>query len=296
MRIQSRPEPWRCASDWRRKADSLLPRLSSVRNGGNFQGGALSVSVVVITKNEADAIERCLRSVDWADEVIVLDSGSTDRTVEISQKLGARVSVTADWPGFGPQKNRALSQAAGDWILSLDADEWVTPELRDEILNVISDPDGAVAFRVPRLSSFCGRFMRHSGWWPDHVTRLFRRGAARFSEDIVHERVVADGPQGALRVPLLHESFVDLEEVIAKMDSYSTASARMLHERGRRAGLGTAVLHGIWAFLRTYLLHAGFLDGSHGFMLAVSNAEGTYYRYVKLRLLGQAEAERLRKG
>jgi len=152
----------------------------------------MRVSVVVITKNEADVIERCLRSVDWADEVIVLDSGSADRTVEISQRLGARVSVTADWPGFGPQKNRALEKATGDWVFSLDADEWVTPDLRDEILNAVSRPDGAVAFRVPRLSSFCGRYMRHSGWWPDYVTRLFRRGAAKFSDDVVHEHVIVD--------------------------------------------------------------------------------------------------------
>jgi len=153
----------------------------------------MNISVVIITKNEEANIERCLRSVDWADEIIVLDSGSTDRTVEISQELGARVSVTADWPGFGPQKNRALEQATGDWVLSLDADEWVTPDLREEILNVISGPEGAVGFRVPRLSSFCGRFMRHSGWWPDYVTRLFRRGAAKFSDDVVHERVIAEG-------------------------------------------------------------------------------------------------------
>src|SRR6185503_9094465 len=124
-----------------------------------LRGRGMSVSVVVITKNEAAAIERCLRSVAWADEIVVVDSGSSDRTVEISQKLGARVSVTADGPGFGPQKNRALAQATGDWVLSLDADEWVTPDLRDEILTVISRPDGVVAFRIPRLSSFCGRFI-----------------------------------------------------------------------------------------------------------------------------------------
>jgi len=159
----------------------------------------MNISVVIITKNEEANIERCLRSVDWANEVIVLDSGSTDRTIEISQKLGARVSVTADWPGFGPQKNRALERATGEWVMSLDADEWVTPDLRDEILNVISRPNGAMAFRVPRLSSFCGRFMRHSGWWPDYVTRLFRRGAARFSDDVVHERVIAGGKTGTLR-------------------------------------------------------------------------------------------------
>jgi glycosyltransferase involved in cell wall biosynthesis len=245
----------------------------------------MSISVVVITKNEADAIERCLRSVGWADEVIVLDSGSTDRTVEISQKMGARVSVTADWPGFGPQKNRALAQATGDWVLSLDADEWVTQDLRDEILRTISNPDGTLAFRVPRLSSFCGRSMRHSGWWPDYVTRLFRRGAARFSDDVVHERVIVEGKTGTLCEPIMHDTFVDLDELLQKMNNYSSLAAQEMRRGGRRVGLAGAVLRGLWAFIRTYFLRGGFLDGREGFMLAVATAEGTYYRYAKLMLL-----------
>lgn len=245
----------------------------------------MSVSVVVITKNEAGAIERCLRSVDWAEEVILLDCGSTDRTVEISQKLGARVSVTEDWPGFGPQKNRALEQATGDWVLSLDADEWVTPDLRDEIMNVISRPDGALAFRFPRLSSFCGQFMRHSGWWPDYVTRLFRRGAARFSDDVVHERVIVEGKVGTLREPIMHETYVDLDEMLQKMNSYSSLTAQKMRHGGRKAGLAGAILRGLWAFIRTYFLRGGILDGREGFMLAVAIAEGTYYRYAKLMLL-----------
>ena len=245
----------------------------------------MSVSVVVISKNEEASIERCLRSVDWADEVIVLDSGSTDRTVEIAQNLGARVSVTADWPGFGPQKNRALEQVTGDWVLSLDADEWATGELRDEILKVISRPDGAAAFRVPRSSSFCGRFMRHSGWWPDYVTRLFRRGSARFSDDVVHERVIVEGKTGTLNEPIMHETFVDLDELLQKLNSYSSLAAEEMHKGGRKAGLAGAILRTLWAFVRTYFLRGGFLDGREGFMLAVATAEGTYYRYAKLMLL-----------
>ena len=245
----------------------------------------MGISVVVITKNEEASIERCLRSVDWADEVIVLDSGSTDRTVEISQKLGARVSVTAYWPGFGPQKNRALERATSDWVLSLDADEWVTPDLRDEIRSVISRLDGPVAFRVPRLSSFCGRFMRHSGWWPDHVIRLFRRGAARFSDDVVHEHVIVEGKTGTLRAPIMHETFVDLDELLQKMNNYSSLAAQEMRHGGRKAGLAGAVLRGLWAFTRTYFFRGGFLDGREGFMLAVATAEGTYYRYAKLMLL-----------
>lgn len=245
----------------------------------------MNLSVVIITKNEEASIRRCLESVKWADEVIVLDSGSTDRTVELSQELGARVSVTADWPGFGPQKNRALGSATSDWVLSLDADEWVTAELRDEIQNVISRADGNVAFRVPRLSSFCGRFMRYSGWWPDYITRLFRRGAARFSDDVVHERVIVEGKTGTLREPIMHETFVDLDELLQKMNNYSSLAAQEMRHGGRKAGLAGAVLRGLWAFIRTYFFRGGFLDGREGFMLAVATAEGTYYRYAKLMLL-----------
>lgn len=244
----------------------------------------MTLSVVIITKNESAAIQRCLDSVKWADELIVLDSGSTDDTVSICRRFTRHV-VQTDWPGFGPQKNRALDYATGDWVLSLDADEWVTPELRDEILNTISRPNEITAFRIPRLSSFCGRFMRHSGWWPDYVVRLFRRGTARFSDDVVHEHVIAEGKTGTLQNPIMHETFVDLEELLSKMNSYSSLAAQDMHRGGRKVSLIDAVLRGGWAFIRTYFFRGGFLDGREGFMLAVATAEGTYYRYAKLMLL-----------
>jgi glycosyltransferase involved in cell wall biosynthesis len=243
----------------------------------------MTISVVIIAMNEADSIARCLQSVKWADEIIVLDSGSTDDTVRICREYTAHVHQT-DWPGFGPQKNRALERATGDWVLSLDADEWVTPALRDEIARASAQPRDFAAFRLPRLSSFCGRFMRHSGWWPDHVVRLFRRGAARFSDDAVHERVMVEGKTGTLLEPLMHETFVDLDELLAKMNNYSTLSAQDMQRAGKRTGLFMAVGRGVWAFVRTYFLRGGFLDGREGFMLAVATAEGTYYRYVKLLL------------
>jgi glycosyltransferase involved in cell wall biosynthesis len=245
----------------------------------------MRVSVTIITKNEELSIKRCLQSVSWADEVIVLDSGSTDRTVEIAREMGAKVTVSDDWPGFGPQKNRALDLATGNWIFSLDADEWVTPELGEEIRSTISGNPAFDTYRLPRSSSFCGRFMRHSGWWPDYVVRLFRRGTARFSDDIVHERTLVDGDVGTLRNPLLHETYVDLEDMQEKFNRYSTLGAQTLHKRGARGGLGKASLHGLSAFIRTYLLRRGFLDGREGFMLAVANAEVAYYKYVKLLLL-----------
>ena len=152
---------------------------------------------------------------------------------------------------------------------------------------MLAEPNGNAAFKMPRLSSYCGRFMRHSGWWPDHVTRLFQRGAARFSDDRVHERLIVDGTVGTLREPLLHESIRDLDEALVKMNAYSTASALMQLERGRKTSLACVVWHGAWTFFRTYVLRAGFLDGREGFMLAVSNAEGAYYRYLKLMLLAE---------
>ena len=238
----------------------------------------MNISVIVITKNEQASIGRCLESVNWASEIIVLDSGSTDDTVNICREYTAHVYQT-DWPGFGAQKNRALDQATGDWVLSLDADEWVTQASRTEIERVVAQPGDAAAFRLPRLSSFCGRFMRHSGWWPDHVVRLFRRSAARFSDDAVHERVIVDGKIGTLQEPLMHETFVDLDELLEKMNSYSKLSAQDMQRAGKRTGLPMAVARAAWAFVRTYFLRGGFLDGREGFMLAVATAEGTYYRY-----------------
>lgn len=248
----------------------------------------MKLSVILITMNEEDFVRTCLESVAWADEIIVIDSGSTDQTVEICRGYTDKIVLT-DWPGFGPQKNRALAMATRDWVLSIDADECITPELREEMQIVMADPGDRAAFAMPRRSSYCRRPIRHSGWWPDYVTRLFRRAQARFSDDLVHERLIVDGPVGRLRQPLLHEAFSDLEEVLDTMNRYSTAGARMMHDRKERGTLSTAMLHGLWSFIHTYIIRTGFLDGSEGFMLAVSNAEGTYYKYLKLMYLERFE-------
>lgn len=242
----------------------------------------MSLSVIIIAKNEAADIRDCLASVAWADEIVVVDAGSTDATAAICREMGARVQVSEEWPGFGPQKNRALSMATHEWVLSLDADERVAPELRAEIEGVMQQESALPAYDIPRLSSYCGRFMRHSGWYPDYVTRLFRRGSARFSDDLVHERLLVEGEVGRLRSELIHLAFDSMEEVLRKMDQYSTAGAQRMHAQGRNATLAGAVLRGWWSFMRTYFLRLGFLDGREGFMLALSNAEGTYYRYAKL--------------
>ncbi|MEO8387520.1 MAG: glycosyltransferase family 2 protein [Polaromonas sp.] len=249
-----------------------------------------SLSVIVITHNEARNIEACLRSVSFADQLAVLDSGSTDETLKIAVSLGAEVTIASEWRGFGIQKNRALAMATSEWVLSLDADERITPQLQAEILQCLAAPAFDV-YSFPRLSGYCGQYMRHSGWYPDRVTRLFRRSAARFSEDLVHERLVTSLPVGQLQSPLMHESFRNFEAVLEKVNRYSSAGAQVLRDKGKSASISKAVGHGVWAFLRTYFLRLGFLDGRMGFVLAVSNAEGTYYRYLKLWLLQRQSPE-----
>lgn len=240
----------------------------------------MTLSVIIITKNESAHISGCLQSVAWADEIIVLDSGSVDDTVDLCRAVTDKVYVT-DWQGFGIQKQRALDKATGDWVLSIDADEIVTPELKLEIQQAMhtSDMNG---FEIPRLSNYCGRAMRHGGWFPDYVLRLFRREYGRFTDHVVHERVVVEGHIGRLNTPFLHDAFVDFEEVLHKVNNYSTLGATVLYERGVRSSLPKAIMKGLWTFIRTYFLKAAFLDGQQGLMLAISNAEGAYYKYVKL--------------
>jgi glycosyltransferase involved in cell wall biosynthesis len=244
------------------------------------------LSAIIICKNEADNIAACLESIDWVDEIILLDSGSEDDTLTIAAGYPVQIQVNRDWQGFGRQKNRALALASGEWVLSLDADERVTPALRDEILQVLGEADAADVYLIPRLSAYCGRWIRHSGWQPDHVARLFRRDQAHFSDDLVHERLLYPPERGRkLRSYLEHWSFTSMEQVLDKLNRYSTAGALRLRGQGKRASLKKAVFRAFWAFVRTYVLQRGFLDGREGFMLAVSNAEGVYYKYIKLLFL-----------
>jgi glycosyltransferase involved in cell wall biosynthesis len=251
----------------------------------------MRLSVILITHNERKNIADCLASVDFADEIIVLDNASTDGTAELAQSLGANVHVTQDWPGFGLQKNRALALAKGDWILSIDADERVTPKLREEIQHTLSCAATATCFSIPRTSWFCGRFIRHSGWTPDYVDRLFKVDTACFSNDLVHEKLLHDGRSKPLKHHLLHFSHRDFSEVLLKIDRYSTASAAQAFAQGKQSTVLSSVAHGLWAFVRTYVFRAGFLDGEHGLALAIANAEGSYYRHLKLWRLKQLDQE-----
>lgn len=243
-----------------------------------------SVSAILITKNEIQNLPACLEGLSWCIEIIVVDSGSTDGSVTLARRLGARVESRPDWAGFGPQKNRALNLAQGDWVFSIDADERVTPALAEEIQSAVQCADAPDAFSLPRLSSYCGQFMRHGGWYPDRVVRLFRRGKARFSDDIVHESLQVQGRVGQLHNDLIHISYRSLEDVLEKMNRYSSAGAEKLATRGRRASLATALGKSLWAFIRTYVIRRGFLDGRLGFVLACGIAHETWYRYLKLWL------------
>lgn len=250
------------------------------------------LTVTVIAHNESANIGDCLASVRFADQVVVVDSGSTDDTVAQARALGAEVAVHADWPGFGPQKNRALQLARGPWVLSLDADERVSPELRQEIEAQLAQvgPEEAVAFEIPRLTQFCGVWIRHCGWTPDHVLRLFRRGQARFSDDLVHESVQLQLPGTRVRRlknPLLHYSYPTPGHYWRKLERYSRDWARQRHAQGRRTTMARAALSALVAFVRSYVLRLGFLDGAMGFAVCTMQAQAAFGKYFELYCLSR---------
>ncbi len=251
------------------------------------------LSVAVITKNESKNIADCLRCVGFADQLLVLDSGSTDETVEVARSFGAEVTISPDWPGFGRQKNRALDATTNDWILSIDADERVTPELALEITNALQHADAAserVAFEIPRLTQFCGVWIRHCGWTPDHVLRLFKRGEAHFSDDLVHEKVLltqADTKVVRLKNPLLHYSYPTPDHYWRKLQHYSQEWARQRHARGQTATMTRAAFAAVAAFLRSYVFRLGFLDGAMGFAVCTMQAQSAFGKYFELYCLGR---------
>ncbi|CAN5421022.1 glycosyltransferase family 2 protein [soil metagenome] len=239
-----------------------------------------TVSAIVIARNEAHQIRECLATLAWCDEIVVVDSGSTDATPQIAADCGARVTVTLDWPGFGLQKQRALDSARCDWIVSLDADERMTPAGIAELQSALrsDDFDG---YRLPRRSWFLTGFIRHSGWWPDEVLRVARRRAAHFTGHVVHERLEVSGRVRSLHEPIEHYSYPDRATVRRKIDEYSTAGAQELARRGKAGGLSPAFVHAAWSFLRTYLFKLGVLDGAAGLELASMNARTSWWKYIK---------------
>ncbi len=251
-----------------------------------------SLSLIVITRDNARTLKRCLDSADFVDEKILFDSGSRDETLAIAKAAGCRITQTADFPGFSAQKQRALEQATGDWVLALDADEWIEAALRAEMLAALEAPGEAAGFDMPRQSSFCGRMLRHGDWGRDRVVRLVRRTSARYGGGLVHDRIQVDGPVRALASPLMHEAVFDLDHALWRMNYYSTLTAGERHEAGRGATLAGALGHGFWTFFRSFVIRGGFRDGSEGFFQALTAGEGSLYRYAKLMMLNRGRGER----
>jgi len=239
------------------------------------------LSVTVITKNEAADIGDALASVAFADEIVVVDSFSTDETVAIARRHTDRV-IVRDWPGYIDQKNYAASIARHDWILSLDADERATPELATEIRSLVSGTPREMGYRIPRVTFHLGRWIRTTDWYPDYQLRLYDRRAAQWTGRYVHEAVTVRGEVGRLRGELQHYAYRDISEHLETIDRYTTYAARQMHEAGRKAGLLQIAGHPPLAFLRNYLAHGGIRDGVPGFIISALNSYYVFLKFAKL--------------
>lgn len=247
-----------------------------------------TLSVVLIVKNEAENLAACLDTVSWADEIVVLDSGSEDDTLAIASRYTDKVFTESDWQGFGVQRQRAQAHASGDWILMLDADERVSPPLAEEIQKVIRDDDRQQVFALPRLSWCFGRFIRHSGWYPDYVVRLYPREKAEYNDKLVHEKLnYANLDLIKLKGDLLHYTYKDLHHYLVKSAGYARDWATQRDRAGKRASLLQGSIHALACFLRMYLFRAGFLDGRAGLLLALLSAHSTFVKYADLWLYSQ---------
>lgn len=249
------------------------------------------LSIVIITRNEAELLGDCLQSVQWADEIILLDSGSTDDTVKIAEQYNAKVFINTDWQGYGKQRQIAQRYATGDYIFMLDADERVTPELRASIESIIhNDAVPKQVYSCARRNYFLGRFMRYSGWYPDRVIRLYQNSLYRYNDNLVHESVdYGDAKIIQLHGDLLHLTCRDYFVFQRKQFNYAENWAIQSFQRGKKSSLMSAVNHGLSAFLKTWLLRRGFLDGKHGFLLACINAQYTFNKYAALWAISQQE-------
>lgn len=242
--------------------------------------GPLPLSAVLITKNAADSLAACLRSLDFCDEVVVVDAGSEDGTAELARSHGARV-VQSEWRGFGLQKQFAVQQARNDWVLCIDADERVSEELRASIEAAVRHPV-AQAYRFPRCNRFLGRYLRHGEGYPDWSLRLFHRGHARWSDHVVHEKVLYDGPVADLTGDLLHDSAESLDSYLVKQNRYTTLAANEALARGKRSSLARLLLSPLFRFIKFYLLRRGFQDGLPGLVHILIGCQNSFFKYAKM--------------
>lgn len=240
---------------------------------------SIKLSVAIITKNEEENLPRCLSSVSFVDDIVVVDSGSTDKTVDIASEFGCRVFIE-DWKGDGPQKESAIRKCVNDWVLVLDADERVPEETKIEIVDTLKNPK-YFAYSFPRKNYFHGRWIRHSGFWPDRVIRLMRKDKGRYAS-ITHGRWSTEHPIGALNFPIEHFSFSDYSDMLSTLQNYSSSIALEMFNSGRRSSPIGAISHGLGMFLKTYFLKLGFLDGFDGLIIALTKAGGSFFKYAKL--------------
>jgi glycosyltransferase involved in cell wall biosynthesis len=244
---------------------------------------SMSISVYIIAFNEEDKISACIKSVLWADEVIVADSFSTDNTALIAQNLGAKV-INIPFNGFGDLRNKAISHCKGEWIFSLDSDERCTNDVKNEIFYVINNSKFDI-YRIPRRNFFMGKWIRYSGWYPNfRQPQLFKNGKMKYDSDEVHEGYISlsDKKIGEMKNSIWQIPFKNIEELIHKTNRYSTLGVEKLLKKKQKSGFFIAFIHGLWSFLKHYIFKLGFLDGGPGFVIALGNFEGTFYRYLKL--------------
>lgn len=239
------------------------------------------LSVTIITKNEELNIKRCLESVSWADEIVVVDSGSIDKTLDICIEFGCKI-ISTEWLGFGKTKQMAVDNASNDWILSLDADEVLTPELQNEIKVLLQGNPVSHGYRIKRVSFYLGKQIKHCGWDKDRTLRLFNKNCGAFNDKPLHESVQINGTIGLLNNPMLHFTYPTLSSHLEKIRRYAEIAAQTLSERGRKSSPCSAVLRGCLKFFKMYVLQLGFLDKKHGILLSMNSAWGVYCKYVLL--------------
>lgn len=242
----------------------------------------IPVSVIVITRNEERNIEACLESARWAADIVVVDAESNDRTVEIARRYTKKIFVRP-WMGFAAAKRFAVEQTDHDWILWLDADERVLPELRDEISTLLPTNPGHAAFTVARRAYFLGKWMKHSGWYPGRVARLFHKQRAQFNSAAVHEGLECTGSLGQLQNDLVHLTDPNIHHYFSKYNRYTTLAANELWEKGKKGGLSDLLVRPAWIFVKMYILRLGFLDGMPGLLLAIFSSSYVFTKYAKLR-------------
>ncbi len=254
----------------------------------------LNLSAVIITRNEESNIKRCMQSLQIADEIIVIDSGSTDKTIEIAESMGALV-YPKEWEGYGPAKKEGVKRASGKWIISLDADEELSPDLANEIRGKVLLETGISGYYIKRKTNFLGRWIKHCGWYPDYLLRLFKKSDGNFNDSVVHEKVVLNGQTGRLKSEILHYSYNSIEQYFDKFATYTTIGARQAFDNNKKAGWFHITLKPPVAFIKHYIIKLGLMDGLEGFIISALSAMAVMVKYSKLRHLYKDEKSGAKK-